>query len=156
MDINDYLIDQSGKDWMALLKGWGSVLPASFTLWLVNRFGDLIIVLDDGSVHMLDLGSGQLSRLADSRDQFAELLDIDDNANDWLMIPLVDRLVAAGMTLGPDRCYGFKIPPVLGGSYDLENVATISLVERYASMADICRQIKDVPDGTPIKLVVTD
>jgi hypothetical protein len=64
--------------------------------------------------------------------------------------------VTAGMTLGPSRCYGFRIPPVLGGSYDLENVVTISQVERYSVMADICRQIKDVPDGTRVKLVVTD
>jgi hypothetical protein len=156
MDINDYLIDQTGKDRAVLLKGWGSVLPASFTLWIVNRFGDLVIVLDDGSVHMLDLGSGQLNRVADSRGQFAELLDIDDNANNWLMIPLVDKLVAAGMTLAPDRCYGFKIPPMLGGTYDLDNAFTVGLAERYSLMADICRQIKGVPDGTPVKLVVTD
>jgi hypothetical protein len=156
MNLHDYLIDQSGNDWVALLKGWGSVLPASFTLWIVNRFGDLIIVLDDRSVHMLDLGSGQLSRLADSRDEFAKLLDIDDNANNWLMIPLVDQLVAAGMILTPERCYGFKVPPVLGGSYDLENVVTVPLIERYSLMADILRQIKDVPDGTPVKLVLTN
>jgi hypothetical protein len=105
---------------------------------------------------MLDLGSGQLSRVADSRDQFAELLDINDNANNWLMIPLVDRLVAAGTTLGPNRCYGFKIPPVLGGSYDLENVATCDLAVYYSMLADIQRQIKNVPDGTRVKLVVTD
>jgi Domain of unknown function (DUF1851) len=104
----------------------------------------------------LDVGSGQLSRLADSRDQFAELLDVGDNANNWLMIPLVDRAVAAGITLGPGRCYGFKILPVLGGSYDLENVATYDLAVYFSMLADIQRQIKDVPDGTPIKLVVTD
>jgi hypothetical protein len=40
-ELHEYLIDQSGKDWSASLKGWGSVLPASCTLWLVNRFGDL-------------------------------------------------------------------------------------------------------------------
>jgi len=156
MDINDSLIDQSGKDWAAFLRGWGSVLPASFTLWIVNRFGDLFIVLDNGSVHMLDMGNSQLSRVADSRDQFAELLDVDDNANNWLMIPLVGQLVAAGMTLGPDRCYSFTIPPVLGGTYAFDNVFTVSLAERYSLMADICRQIKDVPDGAPVKLVVTD
>jgi hypothetical protein len=73
------------------------------------------------------------------RDQFAESLDIDDNANNWLMIPLVDQLVAAGMTFAPDRCYGFTIPPVLGGAYDLDNVQ--GLAERYLLMADVYRQI---------------
>jgi hypothetical protein len=156
MNLHEYLIDQPGKDWSASLKGWGSVLPASCTLWLVNRFGDLFIVLDDGSVHMLDMGSGQLNRVADSRDQFAELLDVGENANNWLMIPLVDQLVAAGVVFAPDRCYGFKIPPVLGGSYDLENVAACNLAVYFSMLADIQRQIKDVPDGTPVKLVVTD
>ena len=86
MNINDYLIDQRGKDWPQLLSGWGRDIPESFTLWLVNRFGDAFLVVDDGSVHMLDAGGGQVSRIADSRDHFAELLDRDDNANNWLML----------------------------------------------------------------------
>lgn len=39
MDVNDYLISQAGKDWRTLLSGWLEILPKSFTLWMVNRFG---------------------------------------------------------------------------------------------------------------------
>jgi hypothetical protein len=68
MDINDYLIDQTEKDWGALLRDWVPPLPSSFTLWLVNRFGDAFVVSDDdGSVHMLDVGGGTLARVADNR-----------------------------------------------------------------------------------------
>jgi hypothetical protein len=81
MNIHDYLIDQAGKDWPALFSDWGSVLPRSFTLWLVNRFGDAFVVLDDGSVRMLDVGIGQFRPVADSRDHFATLLDVEANAN---------------------------------------------------------------------------
>jgi hypothetical protein len=58
MNIKDYLIDQSGKDWQELLCGWAEILPPVFTIWLVNRFGDVILVTDDGSVHLLDIGGG--------------------------------------------------------------------------------------------------
>ena len=58
MNINDYLIDQRSKNWPQLLSGWGGTIPEAFTLWLVNRFGDAFLVVDDGSVHMLDAGAG--------------------------------------------------------------------------------------------------
>ncbi|MCQ9372864.1 DUF1851 domain-containing protein [Methyloversatilis sp. XJ19-13] len=156
MNINDYLIDQRSKDWPQLLSGWGGSIPESFTLWLVNRFGDAFLVVDDGSVHMLDAGAGQISRVADSRDHFAELLDRDDNANNWLMIPLVDKCAEAFPPLQESQCYGFKVPPMLGGKYTLDNVEPTDLSVHYSILADIHRQTKDLPDGTQVKLVVTE
>jgi hypothetical protein len=156
MDINDYLIPQAGKDWSDLLSGWREALPASFTLWMVNRFGDLFIVTDDGSVHMLDVGAGRLAALADNRDQFCSLVDVGDNANNWLMIPLVDACVAGGLILRPDECYGYKIPPILGGKYDVSNIEPTDLSVHYSLLADIYRQTKDLPDGTHIRAVTTD
>ena len=66
MDVTDYLIDQQGIEWPTLLRDWSPLLPESFTLWLVNRFGDSFVVFDDGSVNMLDIGAGLLERLADT------------------------------------------------------------------------------------------
>ncbi len=156
MNVQDYLIEQSGKDWGELLSGWAGTLPASFTVWLVNRFGDVFAVFEDGSVHMLDVGTGMVRRLADSRDDFATQIDAGDNANNWLMTPLVDQCVAAGVTLSEDQCYGYKIPPILGGKYAVENVAPTNLSVHYSLLADIYRQTKDLPDGTRIKAVVID
>jgi hypothetical protein len=154
MSIHDYIIDHAGFDWPTLLKDWAWLVPHSFTLWMMNRFGDLFIVLDDGSVHMLDLGAGSLKRLAESRDDFASRIDEDGNANIWLMIPLVDQLVAAGKTLNQGECYTFRIPPVLGGDYTVENSAVISISEHYSFCASIHEQIKDVPDGTKVTITV--
>jgi len=156
MDINDYLIDQVGKDWTALLRDWMPPLPSSFTLWLVNRFGDAFVVADDGSVHMLDVGAGTLTRLADNRSHFAELLDANGSADNWLVIPLVDECRRAGMQLAPNQCFGFKIPPVLGGKYQLSNVEPTDLTVHYSFLAEIYKQTKDLPDGTPINAVVVE
>jgi hypothetical protein len=150
MDINNYLIAQAGKDWRSLLAGWRGALPTSFTLWIVNRFGDSFVVFDDGSVHILDVGIGKIVKLANTRDQFAELLGAGDNANNWLMIQLVDACVAAGMLPGPNQCYGYKIPPMLGGSHEIGNIELTDLSVHFSFLADIYRQTKDLPAGTHV------
>jgi len=154
MNIQDYLIEQRGKDWSDLLSGWMPALPPLFTLWLVNRFGDVFAVFEDGSVHRLDVGIGEIERVADDRDHFADQLNDDANANNWLMIPLVDRCVAAGIHLGHNQCYGYKVPPILGGDYTVENVAPMGLSAHYSFLADMYRQTKNLADGTPIKIVI--
>jgi hypothetical protein len=156
MDINDYLIDQAGKDWPTLLKDWIPPLPPTFTLWLVNRFGDLFVVTDDNVVHMLDVTATVFKRVADNRDHFATLLDSDDNANNWLMIPFVDACRAANMQLSPNQCYGFKVPPLLGGPYELANIEPTDIAVYYSVLADLYQQTKDLPDGSRIRAVATD
>ena len=68
--VQDYLIDQDGIDWPRVLSDWSWLLPPMATVWLVNRFADLFLILEDGSVHMLDVGAGTLCRVAESRDDF--------------------------------------------------------------------------------------
>jgi hypothetical protein len=153
-NLEDYLINQAGKDWPELLSGWSPPLPESCSIWLVNRLGDVFAVLEDDSVHMLDVGVGTFTRLADNREDFRTRIDLDDYANDWLMIPLVDRCVSAGMVLVDNQCYGYKLPPLFGGKYDVENLYPADLSAHYSFLADIFRQTRDLPDGTRIRLVL--
>ena len=154
MNIEDYLIDPEGKDWAELLSGWMPQLPASFTVWLVNRFGDVFIVASDGSVQMLDLSLGNITRVADDREDFARRIDLDGNADDWLMIPLVERCVAEGIVLRPNQCYSYKIPPILGGDYAVHNIEPADLSVNYSFTADICSQAKVLADGTKVSVLL--
>jgi hypothetical protein len=154
MSLQDYIIDHRGFDWCALLKNWAWLLPRKFTLWIMNRFGDLFLVLDDGTVQMLDVGDGSLKKVAESRDDFGVKLDEDDNANNWLMISLVDRLVASGITLQEGKCYSYRQPPILGGDYTVENTVVLPVDQHYAGYGSLQEQIKDVPDGTQVTITV--
>ena len=154
--IEDYLLEHAGIDWSTVLGPWHWLLPESLTVWLVNRFGDIFAVLDDDTVHMFDVGGGTFERVADSRDHFAGLLDTNDNASDWLMIPLINDLVANGKLLRPGYCYGYIRNPVLGGDYTVENTIVMPIVEHYGLNGDIHRQINDLPDGTPVRIEFSD
>lgn len=154
ISIADYIIDQCGTNWQSALASWAWLVPSDFTLWLVNRFADLFLVLPDGTVHMLDVGCGTLTKVAESRDDFAIKIDEDDNANQWLMIPLVDRMVAAGIVLNPGQCYAFKILPVLGGDYTVANAAPLSVQDYLGAMGSIQEQLLDLPDGSEVVIEV--
>ena len=156
MNINDYLLVQEDIDWANTLGAWHWLLPEELTVWFANLFGDVFVILEDGSVSMLDIGAGSFERLADSRDQFCELLETPENANIWLMIPLVDSLIASGKSLKRGTCYSFVRSPVLGGDYSVENSMIIPIAEHYGLNAELHHQIKDLPDGTAVRINFTD
>lgn len=155
MQLTDYLLDQSDIDWPTAFRQWSWLVPGEFTLWIVSRFADCFLILPDNSIHMLKIDGGTLTRLAGSRDEFALRIDEGNNANEWLSIPLVDELVAAGFHLQPCQCYGFKQPPVLGGRYTLDNISPIPLVEYLCFCGQIHEQLNDLPDGTRVRLEIS-
>lgn len=140
MRAEDYLIDQHGKDWHRLLSRWTPPLPGDFTLWLVNRLGELLLVTEDESVHYLEFGTGTLHMLASSREQFAQLLDSGNNADTWLRVSLVNACRQAGKHLRTDECYGFKVPPILQGKYEENNLEPTPLDKHYSLMAYLIKQ----------------
>lgn len=150
--LQDYLIDQSGVDWSSALSNWSWLVPEKFTLWIVTRFADMFLVLPDQTVHMLDVGAGTLTKVAEDRDEFVTKIDDDENATNWLMIPLVDQLVNAGIRLRTGECYAFKLPPVLGGQYSVDNCVPMDVTQYLGAYASIHRQLIGVPDGAEIVL----
>lgn len=155
MDINDYLIDQSGKDWKAMLRDWMPPLPESFTLWLVNRFGDVFVVDDDGdgSVCRLEVGHGTFDRVAKNREDFGKLADVGTNAERWFRVSFVDHCRSSGLTLAANQCYGFKVPPMLGGIYEIGNIEPLDIAIHYFLLAQIYKKTKDVKAGATTESV---
>ena len=154
MIVADYIIDHRNIHWPTILADWVWLLPDELTVWLMNRYGNLFLIFNDDSVHQLDVSEGTIEKVAESEEEFCAKIDEDDHANQWLMIPLVDRLVGRGKPLQAGCCYSFIIPPILGGGYSVENTRTLNIAEHYSVYASIHQQIKDLPDGTQVVLKV--
>jgi len=103
-------------------------------------------------VSYLETSAGALESIARDREDFIVRIDQDNHANEWLMIPLVDRCVGAGMTLGANQCYGFMTTPTLGGQYDISNMERLDIAVYLSLMGQIHEQIKDRPDGAKISI----
>lgn len=140
MNIRAFLIDPTGKDWNKLLSYWRPPLPPDATLWFVNLLGEPFVATTDGAVHWLTVGTGVLRAVAPTREVFAQLLDQRENAEMWLRTPLVESCRAAGIALGTDECYGFKIPPPLFGRYEASNLQPTNIYSHYSWLSHMTRQ----------------
>jgi hypothetical protein len=151
ISLADYLIDLNGKNWKALLHDWLYLLPSEFTIWMINKLGDVIVVFKDGSVHFLDLGAGQLSRIGNDGKDFASRLSHGDNSSIWLATTLIDGCRAAGMTLTENQCYSYRIPPFLGGAFAVENIEPSDIAVHYGLLGQLWSNTRSLPSGAKIE-----
>jgi glutathione S-transferase len=103
---------------------------------------------------MLERAACTISQIAPSEEQFWR--KVHDDEEGWQLRPLADKCRRAGKALEDGQCYAFTTPPILGGEYTEANVWVAPWLEWFAFTADLFQQIKDLPDGTPVSLRVTD
>lgn len=136
----------------ALRREWHWLIGDDLAPFLCSASGDVFFEALDGTVFWLDAGNGRLSQVAPDRVQFEARVRSDGGA-ELLLSPVIDALFAAGVTLGPEQCFGYKIFPVLGGRYDAGNMVATSAASWYGFSGHVHEQMKDLPDGTVVNFV---
>lgn len=121
-----------------------------------NDFGNLIVKDTSGRYWRLSPEECSCEVVASNREDLDVLSKNQEFLRDWNMSALVDYAFKTHGVLPEGRKYCLKIPGVLGGEYGGDNIATISLEELIGASGYIAKQIKDLPDGSQIKLRVTD
>ncbi|QND60945.1 hypothetical protein [Mesorhizobium huakuii] len=55
------------------------------------------------------------------------------------------------------ECYDFTILPVFAeGKFDVENMFVIPVTEQFIGMADLHRQLNELPDTSKVRIKVVD
>ncbi|MCB1235123.1 MAG: DUF1851 domain-containing protein [Verrucomicrobiae bacterium] len=147
-----YTLDPGEHEWEALLRPWDWRLPEAYAVRLANRYGDVFLEVPGAGVMALDIGQGTLEPVAASLEEFERGLEDPEKAAMWLMIPLVDQLVASGSRPGPGQCYSFARPPSAGGDYAAENTAVVDVAAHFAIYADLQRTLRRYSNGQVVHL----
>lgn len=150
IDLDAYLLDAEAQPWGEWLAPFAPPLPAQFDLFLVTRFLDVFLIYPDGSVNWLETQAGRLTQVAPSRAEFEVAMETDYPL--WLMTGAVDAAVARGLKLGVGQCYAFKVPPMLGGAYDLDNVEVDDVETGLRVLGGIFDQAKALPPGARVSV----
>jgi hypothetical protein len=79
-----------------------------------------------------------------------------DTRAQWFLEPVIERRRAAGVILEAGQCYGYRMLPILGGNYDGENREAMSAAGHLGFTGYMHEKIKNLPDGTQIKINFTD
>ncbi|KPF68145.1 hypothetical protein IP84_10310 [beta proteobacterium AAP99] len=145
----DVLIDEIAAAW-----GWTGLVPEKVVA--ENEFGNLMVRDVQRRYWRICPEDLYCRLIAQDRPALDVLLEDDEFVADWQM----ERLVATARDhlgdLPEGRKYCLKIPSVLGGQYEIPNLATISLVDLMRASGHIAHEIDDLPDGAQVRLVVTD
>ena len=134
-----------------LREHWGWLLSDQTEVFMASAMGDVFLEGEGSAIFWLDTGRGKLEMIAQSREGF--MAELRAKADDWFLAFLVDELLEAGVVLDSDQCYGYKLLPVLGGKYEVSNVAPMSAGAWYGFSGYVHEQIKDLPDGAQVSLV---
>jgi hypothetical protein len=112
----------------------------------------------DGTVHWLDTGTGLVEQVANNRAGFEEIIKASpDLVDEWFLPTLVERLHAADKKAGAGECYGFTILPVFAeGKYEVANMFVVPVTEQFVGLADVHRQLSELPDGASVQVKVVD
>jgi hypothetical protein len=116
-------------------------------------FGEQFCIRDD-HIHRFNPETGQSKEIAYTLREWAERILVNYSmetgyilAHTWQQqhgpLPLGARLVP-------------PIPFVAGGNHEIDNLVAIDAVEGMLFRADIARQIRDLPDGSRIRLVIKE
>lgn len=146
----DLMIEDPDLDPEALLRDWRWLLKGRFRLVAGSKFGDWFVERPDGSVEFLDAIEGTVRGLASSPREFRNLINTTEEQEEWLLSPLVLTLHEKGLVPGSGQCYGFKIPPILGGKVESDNVEVMNLAVWVSLCGQIHRQVQPLPPGTRI------
>jgi hypothetical protein len=139
-----------------LRTSWSWALSGVTRILAQNPFGNVLVELGDGSIWRVCPEDLLASRVAGSEAELSRLWTDHEFQTDWTVSAWIK---AAEPTLGPlkeGQCYGFRIWPVLGGTYEVDNMAIKATLEWLAVSGDVGRQTKDLPPGTEIGLDVLD
>ena len=141
----------SPQDYRGALESWYFLDIEGATPLLTSAFGDVFLARPDGSVWLLDVVAGTLTREWDDVDAMADALETPDGQERWLRASLANAAHRAGHVPTDAQVYDFATPPVLGGALSADNIRPTDFVVTVNLDGQIHEQVRDLPPGTTFR-----
>ena len=152
MTLDDLTVNFRHLDRANLLSDWRWLTGQAKLPIMLTAAGDAFLQdAGDGSVHFLDVTAGQLVLAADSLEAFNALLKDRAFVMDRFSVELIADLRQQGHTLSAGQIFSFKTPPVLGGTYALDNFEPTDIEVHFTVLGQIHEQVSKLPPGTAVK-----
>jgi hypothetical protein len=116
-----------------------------------DAFGNQFSIKND-NVHFFQAETGELQQVANSIEEWAKLVLSDDGF--WTGWPIAENWSKRNGPLPLHTRLHPAQPFVCGGSYDADNLKSIDAAEMMAQWGSFAIQIRDLPDGALVKIVI--
>jgi hypothetical protein len=154
--LDDLIINISNINQSELIENWLWLIPDFKQILLISKMGDMFLSANNGHVYWLATDDGSLTKIADSKAEFEQMLTDEANIDNWFLPSLVGKLLVANKYLGKNEVYSFKKLPIIGGEYSVDNIDPVNISVHFTLTGIIHEQIKDLPDGTKVQIKAVD
>jgi hypothetical protein len=144
--------DLTKIDLTDILECWQWKIADMKAVVTITAMGDIFLLGHDDAIYWLQTDNGDLTKVANTIEQFQELLTAEETYENWFLPLLIAKLLASDKKLKEDEVYSYKQLPVIGGEYSVDNMEPTNMSVHFAYTGQICEQIKDLPDGTKVKI----
>ena len=131
------------------LESWSFLSLVDKEPLFASPFGDLFFKGGDG-FWFLDTIGGDLSRRWTTEQELSAALNSGPGQDEYLMLQLAAQAEELGQRPSSTEVYSFRVPPVLGGAMDVENVEVSDFVVAINLMGQIHAQVRNLPPGTQV------
>mgnify|MGYP001546136526 CR=1 FL=1 len=133
-------------------ESFGKIIKNDF-YFAQEIFGNQFGYCDEGIV-FLNIESGERNIIARDFDEWMEILNKD--LDYFTGRKLVESWNKFNNAMKPNERFCPKIPFVIGGKFEIENLFLQAFPKNILANANIATQIYELPDGTPIKLKIIE
>ncbi|MEP2891649.1 T6SS immunity protein Tdi1 domain-containing protein [Tateyamaria sp.] len=124
-----------------LLEDWRWLVPDGMEPLMVGIFGDWVFAAPDATHWHLDLLEGKLHKIAEDSHDFNSKKEQLFYRNEWFGEEWANIALSNGLVPKRDECLGWKVAPVLGGDFTVENIQVFSLNVYQRINGSLFRQI---------------
>jgi hypothetical protein len=137
---------------------WSWLLAEPWEPVLCSKIGGIFARVPSGEVLWLDTATADVEPATGGVEEFHETCrSKPDVVDEWFLPGLIQRLHQAGKVAGAGECYGFTFLPIFAeGNYTPDNMFVTSISEVFVGVAEIQKQIADVPDGSKVQIKIVD
>jgi len=150
---NDLKIDFDHIDKNILIEDWTWLVDDAEPI-LITSLGDMFLKENSGEIFWLLTGTAEYIKVANSHNEFKEMLKDKTLVKEWFLIPLIVKLKSNKLFLEKGKLYSPIILPILGGKYEVENYKLCNIEVHFSLTGQMNFQLKDIAEGTKIKFTV--
>lgn len=132
-----------------MLSFWSWLLPGCMSPIITTNFGDWFLADAQSNLFFLDLLDGTVNPLEATIGDL-KMANFAERFKDQLSIDWTEVCLSKGMHLEPDCCYGWKVPPIMGGSLSSSNIQTFGLRVYQSLSAQLHQQLRSFPEGKKV------
>jgi hypothetical protein len=154
LTLRELTKDINSIDIPDILSCWHWLIGDITAVHTISVLGDIFLIGKDKGIYWLQSDCGKLSKIADNNAKFEKKLSDEAEYDEWFLPQLVEKLIDAGKILKENEVYSYNKLPVIGGEYSVENIEPTDMSVHFAFSGQICEQIKNLPDGTKVNIVV--